>query len=227
MSVSEEGANKACLDCLRVMPLDSFPPAKKRRDGRASYCRACMNVRSKRSADARKATDGHVVRPRRTVPDGMAWCPDCQTFKPIEDLPRNKSARNGRGGYCKPCHNTRGVETYIRLYGSTREYHLHRKNGIGQAEVDAMLATQGSICPGCGKPNPEHVDHDHETNEVRGMLCFNCNQALGNVRDNVQVLEQLGRYLDRSRNVSRLTWHEYPPTLLIYCDPDVRHATAS
>jgi hypothetical protein len=42
---------------------------------------------------------------------------------------------------------------------------------------------------------PEHVDHDHATGQVRGMLCSNCNQALGNVRDSVQVLERLAGYL--------------------------------
>jgi hypothetical protein len=58
-----------------------------------------------------------------------------------------------------------------------------------------MLEAQGGLCPGCAKANPEHVDHDHATGEVRGMLCFNCNQALGNVRDNIEILGKLQDYL--------------------------------
>jgi Recombination endonuclease VII len=54
-----------------------------------------------------------------------------------------------------------------------------------------MLAAQGGVCAVCEKPDPEHVDHDHETGVVRGMLCFNCNQALGNARDDVEVLRRL------------------------------------
>jgi hypothetical protein len=58
-----------------------------------------------------------------------------------------------------------------------------------------MLVEQDNKCSGCDKPDPEHVDHDHVSGAVRGMLCFNCNQALGNVRDSVQVLERLSAYL--------------------------------
>jgi Recombination endonuclease VII len=54
-----------------------------------------------------------------------------------------------------------------------------------------MLAAQGGVCAVCEKPDPEHFDHDHETGVVRGMLCFNCNQALGNARDDVEVLRRL------------------------------------
>jgi hypothetical protein len=114
---------------------------------------------------------------------------------PLEAFGHNRSSRDGYTSYCKPCHNAKGKQTYIRLYGSTREYHLRRRYGIGQADVDRMLAEQGNKCAGCGKPDPEHVDHDHASGAVRGMLCFNCNQALGNVRDSVQVLERLSAYL--------------------------------
>jgi recombination endonuclease VII len=186
---------KKCLDCLEVKPLSDFPPAKKRIDGRASYCRICMNTRSKHSHDAKMAALGRPVRPRRIAPAGQKWCPDCKAFKPLEDFPRNRSGRGGRGGYCKPCHNAKGKETYIRLYGSTREYHLQRRYGIGQVDVDRMLAEQDGACAVCKKPEPEHVDHDHETGIVRGLLCFNCNQALGNVRDSLAVLQSLRDYL--------------------------------
>ncbi|MDQ1746247.1 MAG: hypothetical protein QOD07_510 [Frankiaceae bacterium] len=61
-----------------------------------------------------------------------------------------------------------------------------------------MIAAQGGSCATCdGKP--EHVDHDHATGKVRGVLCFNCNQALGNVRDSVQTLTRLRSYLGRHR----------------------------
>ena len=58
-----------------------------------------------------------------------------------------------------------------------------------------MIEAQGGTCAVCPGP-PQHVDHDHETGEVRGILCFNCNQALGNARDDVQVLRGLARYLE-------------------------------
>jgi hypothetical protein len=132
------------------------------------------------------------------TPEGQKWCPKCESFQLIENFPRNRANSDGLGGYCKPCHNAKGKETYERLYGSTREYHLRRRYGITGADFDAMVEAQGGTCAVCdGKP--EHVDHDHKTGHVRGILCFNCNQALGNVRDDAAVLQGLIGYLRRHR----------------------------
>ena len=57
-----------------------------------------------------------------------------------------------------------------------------------------MIEEQGGTCAVCSG-EAKHVDHDHKTNRVRGVLCFNCNQALGNVRDNLEVLRGLIDYL--------------------------------
>ena len=72
------------------------------------------------------------------------------------------------------------------------------RTGIPLAEYDALLAAQGGGCAICGnapKTRRLHVDHDHKTGAVRGVLCFNCNQALGNSRDDVIVLQRLITYL--------------------------------
>ncbi|MDQ1699749.1 MAG: hypothetical protein QOG34_1612, partial [Frankiaceae bacterium] len=77
-------------------------------------------------------------------------------------------------------------------------YHLRHRYGLTSADVDAMIEAQGGTCATCdGKP--EHVDHDHATGKVRGVLCFNCNQALGNVRDNAETLTRLRSYLRQSQ----------------------------
>lgn len=205
---SEPTQTKRCLDCGETKTLDAFSYSPRGVASRNSYCKVCMRERSKTSYRKRRAARGSTVREARVVPDGQGWCSDCGQLKPLSDFPRNRSGRNGYASYCKPCHNTRGRESRERLYGGGREYHLRARYGIGQADVDRMFAAQRGACAVCRKPDPEHVDHDHRTGRVRGLLCFNCNQALGNVRDNVRVLRELIGYLHRAAAEAMTLPHE-------------------
>jgi len=187
---------KHCPDCGELKDLDAFPRTPRRRDGRGTYCKVCFSMRYRLYRRRKAAREGRVVREQRDLPPGMRYCPRCEKIKAREDFPRNRSSRNGLGGYCKPCHNEKSKAACEKAHGSTRDYHLRRRYGITSADVDAMIEAQGGTCATCdGKP--EHVDHDHATGKVRGVLCFNCNQALGNVRDSPTTLGRLGHYLRR------------------------------
>jgi hypothetical protein len=74
---------------------------------------------------------------------------------------------------------------------------MHRY-GIGADDFDQLVNQQGGVCPLCGRENPEHMDHDHETGQVRGVLCFNCNGGLGQFRDSIDALENAVSYLIRA-----------------------------
>src|SRR2546423_5792224 len=64
-----------------------------------------------------------------------------------------------------------------------RASHLKRKFGLTLEEYDEMLAAQEGGCAICGEAPEEgkilHIDHDHETGLVRGLLCQRCNHGLG------------------------------------------------
>ena len=69
-------------------------------------------------------------------------------------------------------------------------------------KVRPALAAALSVihyCEACGKkqtrPGEMHIDHCHTTGQVRGVLCFNCNVALGNVGDSIDRLYALVAYL--------------------------------
>jgi hypothetical protein len=62
---------------------------------------------------------------------------------------------------------------------------------------DAMLASQGGGCAICDRPDADNVDHDHKTGRVRGILCFNCNIAIGQVEDDEDRLAAAMAYLGR------------------------------
>jgi hypothetical protein len=123
-------------------------------------------------------------------------CPDCGLEKPPEDFPRDRGAKSGRGTYCKVCHNARNRATRKRLYGSSRHYHLRRRYGLGAAEVDELTELQGGLCAICRKRSATQVDHDHSTGKVRGVLCLECNAAIGAFKDSVRIVYQAIDYLD-------------------------------
>src|SRR5262249_25852207 len=110
----------------------------------------------------------------------------------------NRADSTGYGGYCKPCHKKRGRESKIKNPGGTRHYHLKHRYGITEEEGRGVLLAPRGGCGVCGAPGPEHVDHDHVTGEVRGILCFNCNGGLGQFKDNIATMRNAIDYLEES-----------------------------
>jgi hypothetical protein len=80
-----------------------------------------------------------------------------------------------------------------------RAGHLMRKFGMTIEQYDAMLEAQGGGCFICGRPPREdislHVDHDHFTGKVRGILCFCCNNALADFQDDPELLRKAAGYV--------------------------------
>jgi hypothetical protein len=69
-----------------------------------------------------------------------------------------------------------------------RAYKLLKRFGLTLEDYNRMLEEQGGRCAICGRePNGQQlsVDHDHETNEVRGLLCQPCNLALGHLEAHI------------------------------------------
>jgi hypothetical protein len=69
-----------------------------------------------------------------------------------------------------------------------------------QEEYDALLQAQEGKCKICGAP-PTAVDHDHETGEVRGLLCRACNLGLGYFKDSAELLQRAIAYLEEAESV--------------------------
>jgi hypothetical protein len=87
-----------------------------------------------------------------------------------------------------------------------RNNFLKRHYGITLEQYKQMIVDQDDKCAICltDKPGGKgnwHVDHDHDTRVVRGLLCTNCNLGLGNMKDNIQALQNAAVYLARFQNV--------------------------
>jgi hypothetical protein len=78
-----------------------------------------------------------------------------------------------------------------------RNYHLKKCYGIKQADYEMMLNYQQHKCAICNEQLGEKlfVDHNHSTGQVRGLLCSECNSALGYIKESRQILENMIDYL--------------------------------
>ena len=83
-----------------------------------------------------------------------------------------------------------------------RSANLMRLYGITAEQFDSILSAQENRCANCRTDSPGarnwHVDHDHATGAIRGILCKPCNTAIGTLGDNIAGLERALAYLKQS-----------------------------
>lgn len=97
---------------------------------------------------------------------------------------------------CSKCHKEKASSDNL-CKSCRREVNLQRGHGIGKEQYRVLLEAQNSCCAICGKHKSElkrvlAVDHSHETDIIRGLLCDRCNVDLG-VYENRK--EEFKRYL--------------------------------
>lgn len=77
---------------------------------------------------------------------------------------------------------------------------LKKLYGMSPEEYSTLMAAQGGKCAICRSSCPRgrlSVDHNHETGEIRGLLCRDCNRALGIFRDDPDRLRKAAEYLEK------------------------------
>lgn len=121
--------------------------------------------------------------------DGLQkWCRDCRSAY-RKSNPGNTKASDKRYYEAKGRKN-------LRL----------KKYGIDEAQFDALYEEQNGKCAICSEEIAKtscHVDHDHETGHVRGLLCGPCNRGLGQFRDSEEILNNAIRYIKTFRDPAR------------------------
>lgn len=174
-------AEKWCRRCEVVQPIDAFAVNRTAPDGRQAHCRACAAAAYRE----KRTQSGHVVRPA-DIPAGYKFCRGCQRVLPHSEWAVRSTTKDGLAFRCKTC-----------MSASDQEKHLQRTYGMSVEDLAAMLLAQHGVCAICQTAPAAHVDHDHQTNKVRGLLCFRCNAALGQLGDDPLVVRRAARYLER------------------------------
>lgn len=178
---------KKCTCCKEYKNLDCFYKRKRGKSKLKSTCIECDRINNIIYASL----------PLDQV--GLSKiCTKCRENKDISEFPRDKYKKDGFSTQCKNCH---------------REYIFKKKYGISIKEYNEILKTQDDKCAICNrsqidnnihnltrKPTFLPVDHCHKTGKIRGLLCGNCNVALGLFQDNPEILLKAITYLKNNGN---------------------------
>jgi hypothetical protein len=140
-------------------------------------------------------------------------CRDCSQLKPLEEFPIQKGGKHGRHPLCKPCRAAQERRRYWRdpatinarkrddpEYARRARWRaLERKYDLAQHEYETLFVAQRGCCAIClVRPPRLFVDHCHATGRVRGLLCSNCNLAVGELGDDPVRCEAAAAYLERT-----------------------------
>ena len=168
-------AKKSCRKCGELKAIDQFYPQIGMRDGYRNDCKSCK-LAARRSWYERNR-DYEMSR--------------VDAWRRANSERVNESQRKRRrsdGG---------------RSRQREREGHLRRKYGLTQNLFEALVAAQLGNCAICGANEDLelHVDHDHRTKKVRGLLCGKCNKAIGLLNDDLELLLAAKNYLERAERL--------------------------
>jgi hypothetical protein len=161
---------KKCSKCKIEKSIDCFKKHRQHRDGIYSWCKNC--VKSMRQLPEIKKQSLEQQRAWRSRPENL-----------IKIKSWSKKFRTSE--YGKKCIRNNFLK---RLYGITPE------------DYTRMFTEQNGCCAICNKNQKKlskrlAVDHDHETNQIRELLCGACNAAIGIFEDNIELLQAAIQYL--------------------------------
>lgn len=151
----------------------------------------------------------------------MKLCKACDVIKPTSEfnIKRYKIGTIGLRFYCKSCSKAQRDEwrkssprdnERNKQYNKDNAEEIRGKKLVKNywpnftwqeaiTEWDRLFKEQDGKCALGHLVSKLHVDHCHHTGVVRGLLCYNCNNGIGRLKDNIQLLEKAIDYIKRSK----------------------------
>ena len=198
--------------------MDECQKCGRQRDCPTKLCRSCYGKEWRARQTGRVCPTCGKSKPVFTKKDQCSTCyhrertkkliGTCSKCGKVRKLPSN-----GRCGYCNH-ERTRQTKPPIvclqcgrlaphfakRLCRSCYTNNTKRrgKYGITSDEYIAMVKDQRGLCAICDRPMTRHphVDHDHDTGVIRGLLCYTCNVGLGSFGDDPERLRAAAKYVE-------------------------------
>lgn len=143
-------------------------------------------------------------------------CNKCLELKDTGSFSVDNTKKRGYQYTCKDCHNkyTRDVwyvknqekqKSNARLWKQkNRSRVLAKKYNTSIDTIETLIESMSGNCPICNSTMERpHLDHNHNTGQVRDFICSRCNIALGMTGENVTTLRNLIAYIDKHTLVAQ------------------------
>lgn len=194
-----------CNKCMKDKPSIEFGKMAGTKTGRlANQCQACVSERQRGWKEQNKQLCSLSAEEAAVL-----VCKRCKEEKNGSDFGFSCERKNGRTATCLACSRLLDRARYARDTEKRRTQAkwgaIKQKFGLSRQEWEGMFKQQGGACAICNIVLADSirtracVDHDHSTGKVRGLLCPNCNQALGLIGDDLSAAENAVAYLKRHR----------------------------
>lgn len=171
-----ETITKECLKCNKIIPLSNFHRKTTSKDGRQPLCKECDY----------KARNQHYQKNKQL-----------HLEKQRERLKPGTPAREKYLIYLREYREKNKLKMFYT--------HIKYKYGISREQYELLFKQQNGCCAICEKSQEQckyrlHVDHNHDSNIIRGLLCNDCNCALGLFKEQPLILQKAILYLEKSSN---------------------------
>lgn len=142
-------------------------------------------LRSLRKTDSPSITSPTKTTQTTKVTITELKCSQCQQVKPVYKFHKRKQSSSGYRRECSDCRSTHRK--------------LLRRNKNARRE---LTIKQNNACAICGRVDETGgkslaLDHNHETLQVRGLLCMRCNTGIALLGEEPAVLLQAIKYLKK------------------------------
>jgi hypothetical protein len=199
----ESTITKICSKCKTEKDNSHFYKCKKSKDGLKSWCKECYAELTKE-----RTKSGYWSKhPRKyTAEQKEQHKQYCLKNKEKIKAQRKEKYWNNREQALSDWQD--------RYYGNKDGYKikcslqsLHQTTGLSRDYLyeyyNKQFSKQKGCCTICGRHESEfkrrlNIDHDHETNKLRGLLCSNCNAGIGNLQDDAELLLKAYNYLRKN-----------------------------
>lgn len=134
----------------------------------------------------------------------MIECYNCDKMLPEDHFELDLTRKDQFAKYCKKCIKEDLITKKIK--DKRRWYDFKRKYGVTKRIYNIWLKRQKGLCKICGIiPKKMCIDHNHETGEIRGLLCVTCNIIIGLAKEDTKVLKKMIKYLKSKRKMTLVT----------------------